>query len=126
MKECTGCEIPNALENKSVLNLRGVCKFSYLDRKYNIKYDSNNTISYLGDSKSVISYDFDALVWKLEDKTNPSLTAISEAPYRSFAIGNFNWTITNDSIMCNHKSYSRITDSNLIFEDGNIVDLLIS
>ena len=97
-----------------------------MDRKYNIKYDSNNAISYLGDSKSVISYDFDALVWKLEDKTNPFLTATSEAPYRSFAIGNFNWTIANDSIMCTHKSYSRITDSNLIFEDGNIVDLLIS
>ena len=109
MKECTACEIPNALENKALLNLRGVCKFSYLDRKYNIKYDSNNSISYLGNRKSVISYDFDAHVWRLKDKTNPFLTAVSDAPYRTFAIGNFKWTVINDTEMCNPKSYSRNT-----------------
>ena len=106
-KECTACEIPNSHEKRAVLYLRGVCKYSYLDVKYNIMYDSDKSIYYLGDSKSVISYDFNENVWRLKDKSNPFLTAVSEASYRSLAIGNYNWTITNDTSMCNHRSYSR-------------------
>ena len=34
----------------------------------------------------------------MRDVTNPYVSAVSWAPFRSLAIGNHHWTITNDSL----------------------------
>ena len=55
-------------------------------------------ISYLGIEKTIISYDFEENIWIMKDVSNPYVTAVSEASFRSLAIGNFEWTISNDTI----------------------------
>ena len=84
-----------------------MCKYSFLDKIYQIKYDPENIISYVGNQKSIISFDFTANVWKIRDESNPYFSAISEAPFRTLAIGNFEWTIHNDT-KCNQDSYSTV------------------
>ena len=98
-KKCTACEIKNSLLESSKLTLRGLCKYSFFDTIYTIKYSPDSIISYLGVERTVISYDFMENVWTMRDVTNPEVLAVSQASFRSLAIGNINWTITNDT-MC--------------------------
>ena len=83
----------------SKLTLRGLCKYSFFDTSYTIKYSPDSIISYLGVERTIISYDFMENVWTMRDVTNPNVTAVSEASLRSLAIGNINWTISND-LLC--------------------------
>ena len=53
-----------------------------------------------------ISFDFDQKIWTIRDVTNPYVTAVSEAPFRSLVIGNYLWTITNDT-ECSKEVYSK-------------------
>ena len=99
-KKCTACLIENSLLRTSMLTLRGLCRYSYFDQTYQIQYSPHNIISYVGIEKTIISYDFEENAWTMKDVTNPYVTAVSEASFRSLAIGNFQWTITNDTI-CN-------------------------
>ena len=97
-KKCTACEIKNSLLRTSMITLRGLCRYSFFDKTYQIQYSPDNIISYVGLEKTIISYDFEENVWTMRDVSNPYVTAVSEASFRSLAIGNFQWTITNDSI----------------------------
>ena len=47
--------------------------------------------------------------WQIETQQSKNTTAISEAPFTSFALGSHNWTISNDNKTCSTKgeSYSR-------------------
>ena len=79
------------------MKLNGLCKYSFFDKTYQIQYDPINIISYVGIEKSIISFDFDRKVWEIRDVTNPSVSAVSEASFRSMAVGNFKWNIINDT-----------------------------
>ena len=67
-KKCTGCEITNTHEKTITLNLRGLCKDTYLDTQYAINYDPKNIITYIGIERNVISYDFVNKMWKITVK----------------------------------------------------------
>ena len=97
-KKCTACEIKNSLLHTSMITLRGLCRYSFFDKTYQIQYSPDNMISYVGLEKTIISYDFEENVWTMRDVSNPHVTAVSEASFRSLAIGNFEWSITNDTI----------------------------
>ena len=105
-KKCTACEIQNSFQKTSIMKLNGLCKYSYFDKTYQIKYDPENIISFIGTEKSIISFDFDQKIWTIRDVTNPYVTAVSEAPFRSLVIGNYLWTITNDT-ECSKEVYSK-------------------
>ena len=54
-------------------------------------------VFYVGMERTVISYNFTLNIWTMKDVTNPSVTAVSKASFRSLAIGNILWTISNDT-----------------------------
>ena len=54
-------------------------------------------VTYVGVERTIISYNFTLNIWTMRDVTNPSVTAMSEATFRSLAIGNILWTISNDT-----------------------------
>ena len=94
---CTACLIDNSILQASSLTLRGLCRYSSFDTTFTIHYSPESIISYIGLARTIISYDFTRNIWTMKDVTNPYVTAVSEASFRSLAIGNINWTITNDT-----------------------------
>ena len=64
-KKCTACEITNTHEKTITLNMRGLCKDTYLDTQYAIKYDPENIITYVGIERNVITYDFVKKIWQI-------------------------------------------------------------
>ena len=96
-KKCTACELRNSFEKTSKMNLNGLCKYSFFDKIFRVQYDKENIISYVGNEKTLISYDFYEKLWKMSDASNPYVSAVSDAPFRSLAIGNYLWNITNDT-----------------------------
>ena len=95
-KKCTACQIHNSLVRTSKLTLRGLCKYSFFDTTYVIKYSPDTIISYVGLERTIISYNFTESLWTMRDVTNPDVLAVTKADFRSLAIGNNNWTVTND------------------------------
>ena len=83
----------------SKLRLRGLCRYSSFDTTYTVHYSPDSMVSYIGVERTVISYNFTTNIWTMRDVTNPEVLAVSQASFRSLAIGNINWTITNDT-MC--------------------------
>ena len=96
LKKCTACEIKNSLLETSTLTLRGLCRYSSFDRTYTVQYSSDSMVFYVGLERTIISYNFTLNIWTMRDVTNPAVTAVSEASFRSLAIGNIKWTISND------------------------------
>ena len=96
-KKCTACELRNSFEKTSALKLNGLCKYSFFDHIFTINYDPEKIISYIGNEKTVIKYDFLKKLWTMNDTTNEFVYAVSGAPFRSLAIGKFVWNITNDT-----------------------------
>ena len=99
-KICTACAIKNSLQDTSKLTLRGLCRYSSFDTTYTVQYSPDSMVSYIGVERTIISYNFTLNIWTMRDVTNPAVTAVSEASFRSLAIGNINWTINNDT-KCN-------------------------
>ena len=95
-KRCTACEIQRSIYKTTILKLRGLCPFSQIDTIYQAEYDPVSTVSYVGKEKSIITYDFDEEVWRIQDVTDPKIRAVSFAPYRTLAIGNIEWNVTHD------------------------------
>ena len=105
LKKCTACEITNTHEKMITINLRGLCKDTYLDTQYAINYDPENIITYTGIERNVIAYDFDKKIWQItvraenkqrrvitaylfiQDVTNPNIKGVSKASKRSLALG---------------------------------------
>ena len=96
-KRCTACELRNSLLETSKLKLRGLCRYSSFDKTYTVQYSPDSIVSYIGVERTIISYNFTLNIWTMRDVTNPSVTAVSEASFRSLAIGNIKWTISNDT-----------------------------
>ena len=96
-KKCTACELKNSLQETTKLSLRGLCTLSSFDTTYTVQYSPDSMVSYVGVERTVISYNFSLNIWTMRDVTNPSVTAVSEASFRSLAIGNVLWTISNDT-----------------------------
>ena len=96
-KKCTACQLENTHHRRSSVLLRGLCKYSTFDTEYLIMYDNENIISYIGTERTIISYDFDQNIWTIRDMSNTNVFAFSDAPFRSLALGNNQWTIANDS-----------------------------
>ena len=97
IKMCTACEIKNSLLKTSKLTLRGLCRYSSFDTTYTVQYSPDSMVSYIGVERTIISYNFTLNIWTMRDVTNPAVTAVSEASFRSLAIGNILWTISNDT-----------------------------
>ena len=70
-----------------MITLRGLCKYSFFDKTYQIQYSPDSIISYVGIEKTIISYDFEENIWIMKDVSNPSVTAVSEASPTSFRAG---------------------------------------
>ena len=96
-KKCTACEIKNSLLETSKLTLRGLCRYSSFDKTYTVQNSLDSVVFYVGVERTIISYNFTLNIWTMRDVTNPSVTAVSEASFRSLAIGNIKWTISNDT-----------------------------
>ena len=96
-KKCTACEIKNSLLETSKLTLRGLCRYSSFDTIYTVQYSPDSMVSYIGVERTIISYNFTLNIWTMRDVTNPAVTAVSKASFRSLAIGNIKWTISNDT-----------------------------
>ena len=105
-KKCTACELKSSFEKTSTVKLNGLCKYSYFDHIFSVNYDPENIISYIGNQKTVIKYDFLKKVWIMNDSSNQFVYAVSDAPFRSLAIGNFVWNITNDT-ECGKEVFSK-------------------
>ena len=105
-KKCTACELENSFEKTSTLKLNGLCKYSFFDHIFSINYDPENSISYIGNQKTVIQYNFRKKLWIMNDSSNEFVYAMSDAPFRSLAIGKFVWNIINDT-GCGKKIYSK-------------------
>ena len=96
-KKCTACEIKSSLLETSKLTLRGLCRYSSFDTTYTVHYSPDSMVSYVGVERTVISYNFTTNIWTMRDVTNPTVIAVSEDSFRSLAIGNILWTISNDT-----------------------------
>ena len=96
-KICTACEIKSSLLETTKLTLRGLCEYSSFDTTYTVQYSPDSMVFYVGMERTIISYNFTLNIWTIRDVTNPSVTAVSEASFRTLAIGNIKWTITNDT-----------------------------
>ena len=67
-KMCTACEIANRFDSTITVNLRGLCRYTYLDTEYQIQYDPQNIISYVGIERNIIEYDFKKNEWHIKDR----------------------------------------------------------
>ena len=94
---CTACELKSSLLETSKLTLRGLCRYSSFDTTYTVQYSPDSMVFYVGVERTIISYNFTLNIWTMRDVTNPAVTAVSEASFRSLAIGNILWTISNDT-----------------------------
>ena len=104
-KKCTACQLQNSFDKTSTVKLRGLCKYSFFDTSYHIKYSSDKIITYAGIEKTIISFDLDKNIWTIRDMSNPFVYAFSQASFRTLALGNLQWTITNDT-ECSHETFT--------------------
>ena len=96
-KMCTACELRDSILETTTLSLRGLCRHSSFDTTYTVHYSPDSMVSYVGVKRTIISYNFSLNIWTMRDVTNPSVTAVSKASFRTLAIGNILWTISNDT-----------------------------
>ena len=96
-KKCTACELNNSLLETTKLTLRGLCRYSAFDTTYTVQYSPDSMVFYVGVERTIISYNFSLNIWTMRDVTNPTVTAVSKASFRTLAIGNILWTISNDT-----------------------------
>ena len=115
-KKCTACELENSFEHTSTLKLNGLCKYSFFDHIFTVNYDPENSITYIGNEKTVIMYDFIKKLWIMNDTSNEFVYAESVAPFRSLAIGKFVWNITNDT-ECGEEAYSKALTLTSCYDD---------
>ena len=105
-----------------------MCKYSSFDRTYQVKYNSEDMITYVGIEKTIITFDFVDKIWIIRDVTNPDVYASSKASFRSLAIGNHEWSINNDA-ECNQEIFKTVlsltscSDSQFTCNDGLCISI---
>ena len=62
-----------------------------------VHYSSTLGVSYRGLQRSTITFSRSLGLWQIRDMSDPSVLAVSEAPFRSLALGSRSWRVTNDS-----------------------------
>lgn len=102
---CAMCAIPSSVENTTVVNLRGACKFSKFDPKYHVSNTSDGGLIYYGIHRSVIYYNYTIYAWQISDVINPSITATFKSGFRTLGMGSNTWKVTNDK-KCQHGEVS--------------------
>ena len=94
-----GCERPGQM----YLQLRGLCADSNIDRFY-IPRNKNGSgaVILLGFYTTIIEYDIENVSWTLREYSQ-NTTAVTDAPFTSFALGANEWFIEGDSFDCSRK-----------------------
>ena len=82
-----------------------MCEYSAFDKIYQVHYDAESQIHYIGTEKSVIKYNFKSNEWEIRNVNNDFVKATSSASFATFAIGTLMWNITNDT-RCSTKDSS--------------------
>ena len=85
------------------LQLRGLCADSNIDRFY-IPRNKNGSgaVILLGFYTTIIEYDIENVSWTLREYSQ-NTTAVTDAPFTSFALGANEWFIEGDSFDCSRK-----------------------
>ena len=85
------------------LQLRGLCADSNIDRFY-IPRNKNGSgaVILLGFYTTIIEYDIENVSWTLREYSQ-NTTAVTDAPFTSFALGANEWFIKGDSFDCSRK-----------------------
>ena len=96
-RKCTACALHDSHVKTSTVTLRGVCRYSSLDTRYQVQYTPELGIAYYGEERTSITYSRELSVWQIADMSDPTITAVSEAPFRSLALGISTWTVHNDT-----------------------------
>merc|ERR1711971_823263 len=87
------------LSTNATLNLRGLCKDSYLDTTY-VAVNIGKGFKLSGSFYTNIRYDEAERLWKAENEKYPSFLATSDATRTSLLIGQHTWSMFNDSKAC--------------------------
>ena len=93
---CAMCLIPSSYAKTTVVNLRGVCKFSKFDLKYQVSMLSDGSLIYYGDVRSVISYNYTISSWQILDTKDPTISATFKSSFGTLAMGANTWEVEND------------------------------
>jgi len=96
-RKCTACALHDSHVKTSTVTLRGLCRYSSLDTKYQVQYTPELGIAYYGEERTSITFSRELSVWQIADMSDPTITAVSEAPFRSLALGISTWTVHNDT-----------------------------
>ena len=99
---CGMCSIPSSLEKTTVVNLRGVCKFSKFDLKYQVSVAPDGNLIYYGHVRSIIMYNYTLLAWQILDTKNPAISATFKSSFSTLALGTNTWEVDND-MECQHE-----------------------
>jgi len=125
---CGMCLIPTSYWKTTVVKLRGVCKYSAFDKKYQVTVTGNGEIVYYGDKRTILQYNYTLLAWQMTDVTDPTITASFESGYQTMALGTNIWRIKND-LKCQKGelliplSLSACTETQFTCGDGLCIDI---
>ena len=84
-------------DKNPILKLRGLCKSSYIDTHYTLKYYANGTVIFLGLVGTEITYE--KYLWQLRVNLDDR-KASTRATEHPFTMGKHEWTIESDSEKC--------------------------
>ena len=89
---CTGCMVPNTLEDFTEIKVRGLCQRSKFDSTYEVLNDERGYLGYKGLRNTKVSYDPKKRLWRMYLVNNPNITAISNASFESLLMGRTKYT----------------------------------
>ena len=88
------CENPQQM----VLQLRGLCPDSNIDRFY-VPNNMKGSLQLLGLGKSIIEYDRRRMAWTLKEFDH-NTSALIDIALETYVLGSHEWHIENDNIAC--------------------------
>merc|ERR550534_898659 len=92
---CAACKI----KKDFVLQMRGACKDSMLDTKYQIR-NVDSFVGLNGFTSTMIRYNNDHSQWEARSTEKPDFLATSKASEQTFLLGTQTWSFENDSHEC--------------------------
>ena len=93
---CIPCHSREVLAKHPVLKVRGLCSQTAFDREYTMLNDEDGYVKYVGNENSIINYDAEKQIWKIQSLPFPKITATSKAIFSSLFLGKHTWHISND------------------------------
>ena len=125
---CAVCKIEHNAGRSSYLKLRGLCGTTQFDELYQPRLGENNLLIFFGIFSTVIEYNLARGVWMMYISYKPSIRAESMSSYGSLAIGNHQWTISNDT-RCDVDTTTQIltltscSEEQFTCDDGLCIDI---